>query len=149
MPYHEDIHEFSARMGCTPMLIRGRYVFPNGSLSDGSTHIEPPDDAIELAKIQYEYSKAKLDAAIKIYRQNKANIKEQALWHRMGAGPSPEPGWREHLQKLADEIDQLQTQTSLLRGKMTNNEQVHVNYRAEQRQQASEVIAKLSELPVY
>ena len=152
MPYIESLQEFRERQCCTPMLLRDRYLFPNGAQSDGGySHIEPPSDPTALARLQHEYTTAKLAQVIKRYNQDREAIATQAQYHAMGAGPLPPDGWQEHLATLAKEIEELQATLDSLTSQLPRvQREAGYDYRRDQqRQAAKQVTAALQKLPTF
>lgn len=56
----ENIDSFSKRMKADYVQTGGRYLFRNGAQSNGTDHIEPPDNPRLLINLQIEFLNAKL-----------------------------------------------------------------------------------------
>src|SRR5262245_3771584 len=111
--YVETFQEFVQRRGCQPLQLRNRWLFPDGAQSNGSDHLDPPADPDQRAKLQHEFASSKLEMLTARYSHIRTTIAEQARWHATGHGPSPDaafPGWRDQLEAMAAEIEDLQRQ---------------------------------------
>ncbi|MCG3774703.1 MAG: hypothetical protein JW395_1527 [Nitrospira sp.] len=147
MPYVEDFQEFVQRMGTKPVQVGARFVFINGANSDGHLdHREPSNIPAELTHWKHLYSKARLDQLRKEYESTRSNVAIQIQWFHTGAGPMPEPGWREYLKKLRQEIDQLAEIVERLATGLPRYQRADVMGEAEERraQIAQEELAALN-----
>jgi len=151
MPYIESIEEFAARQRCSPLAIRDRYLFPNGAQSDGHNHFEPPNDPAALATLRHEYLTAKLRLKVKRYNADRTAISEQARYHSMGAGPMPQPGWKEYLIKLAEDIEEIRAQLREIAPQLpsTKTQNDFADGQAQRMQRAGEVMSAIQQLPTY
>ncbi len=107
MPFVESIQEFTQRMGCTPLHVRNRFLYPNGGQSNGHEHIDPPQDPIDLLRLRREYVVENLFQREKRYEAERGGIAEQLRYHGMGWGPMPPEGWEAYLEELTAEIEKL------------------------------------------
>jgi hypothetical protein len=109
----ESLSEFSERQknaDGTPadyvQLRNGKALFSNGASSDGGEHhTEPPPDADSLRVLRITYLERKIEIARAQYRDLTKHVVEQTNIARLGAGPFPNNGWQEVLERLQQEIE--------------------------------------------
>ena len=72
--------------GGNPVEVRGRFLFPDGAMSNGHNHIEPPDEPRALITLQIEYLQAKLQEEEHKSRQPQSPPKENEFAFRERQG---------------------------------------------------------------
>lgn len=106
----ETFQEFKDRQGCECVYVRERWLFANGAESNQEQHVEPPSDEIALLLLRHEFLKAIIKAKIARYQHDHKAIKTAIYYESVNAGPGPDEGWQQHLEKLVGEIEALQTE---------------------------------------
>lgn len=147
-----SVGEFAKKQGCKPVWVLDRWIFPNGAQSDGkNNHMDPPEDPIAVLQLRRLYTRAKLEATIEHYNNDRNAINTQAYYHQLGVGPPPEPGWESHLEKYVAEIEELQAELQKLTDQLPELKQMeeYLARRAKQRREAAEIMGALAQFPNY
>lgn len=105
MPFIESKDEFARRQGCDWIITENGRLFANGAKWDswGTPH-EPPTNERELYLAKLDFLRAKRDALIKLYENQRTQINQQVTFHRLKAGPPVDEAWIENCEKLADDV---------------------------------------------
>lgn len=153
MPYIESYDEFQARMNCPFVTTGGRYLFANGAQSNGTDHLEPPADPLELLPLEIEYLAARLKTEERQFNECKRYIITQAQYYALNAGPAPAEEaftdlerFQKNVLATREEIEDKQTTLARLRG--PSREQIYHEQRGQQRATAQDAIDRAMSLGI-
>ena len=151
MPFHENETEFAIRQKCGSIMIQDSLVFSNGAQWRWGRGEEPEEGSEEMKEVKYKFHTASLAKLVRNYRSVKSNIVTQAQWNQMGAGPPPPPGGAEHLQMLAEEIEEKEKMVVELHAQLkpiTRFDEFH-EARAKQREESAVILHELFNTPQF
>jgi hypothetical protein len=103
---------------------------------------EPPTDPAPLLKLKHVFVSRKLDIATQQLREDCGRIRLQSEIHGSGHGSHPDhqfPGWREHIEKLVKQVEDLQQEVDRLAAELPHNKR-RIEY--EQRRAAEQYASR-------
>jgi hypothetical protein len=159
----ETFQEFAKRHGGKQVSRRGQefgileFLFPDGAAwvqamgTSPETRCEPPLEPGQLYQAKLTYARVRMEELNKTFVACQMYIKNQAAFHRMGAGPPPPPDVFTDLEKIRADFEQAQADLQKLEAEMPAQavEQYAQQYRARRqldRDRAAEAMKRMLEI---